>query len=319
MVAIAVDRGHAAMNLRTLRYFVAVAEGGSLSAAANAIPIAQPALSRQMRDLETELGVQLLVRKPRGVLLTPAGATLFESAQRILAENARMRERLSRDEGLTRPTVSLGAPPTLAGLLLPGLFENYAHTLKGIDLRMREAFTPALLEWLERGVIDMAVVTNPEAGRPLAFRPVLAEPFALFANKSLELGRVILVKQLAKIPLLLTSLHRSIIDRQLLSLSVVLQVHSEINSVDAIREIVSRGPWATIMPVSVFKDRGSDANITMAEISGVQLNRQLTLATRLDSKPTPAQSLVRELVDGELTRLSRQGVFSFTAPKATDS
>ncbi len=298
------------MNLRTLRYFVAVAEAGSLSAAALAIPIAQPALSRQMRDLEADLGVQLLERLPRGVVLTPAGATLFESAQRILAEAARMREKLPRLGAHEAAAVSLGAPPTLARLLLPGLFERCANTLKGVGLRMREAFTPTLLEWLERGLIDMAVVTNSEAGRPLAFRPVLVEPFALFSNRSLRVEPIILAAQLTRVPLLLTSLHRAIVDRQLLSLGVGLTVHAEIDSVDAIREIVARGPWATIMPVSVFKDPAAMANISMSEISGVQLHRQLTLATRLDPRPSPALSLVRELVDGELTRLSRRGLFS---------
>jgi LysR family nitrogen assimilation transcriptional regulator len=306
------------MNLRTLRYFVAVAEAGSLTAAAAVIPIAQPALSRQMRDLEAELGVQLLVREPRGVLLTAAGATLFESAQRILAEAARMRERFSQDKVLTGGKVALGAPPTLAGLLLPGLFEHHANTLKGIDVRMREAFTPLLLEWLERGVIDIAVVTNSEAGRPLAFRPVLAEPFALFAHKSLGLGRTVMVGQLARLPLLLTSLHRAIVERQLLTLGIPLQVQSEIDSVDAIREIVSRGPWATIMPVSVFKKTAASASITMSEISGVQISRQLVLATRLDPKPTAALSLVRELIDAELMRLSHCGVFGLAAWTAPD-
>ena len=75
------------MNLRTLRYFIAIADAGSLTAAAAAIPLAQPALTRQMRELETEMGVQLLQRMPRGVRLTQAGVTFYESAQRILAES----------------------------------------------------------------------------------------------------------------------------------------------------------------------------------------------------------------------------------------
>jgi LysR family nitrogen assimilation transcriptional regulator len=299
-----------AVNLRTLRYFVVVAETGSVSAAAIRIPIAQPALSRQMRDLETELGVKLLVRVPRGILLTPEGVTLFESAQRILAESTRLQEKLSHKGEATKRKISLGAPPTLARLLLPGLFDSCAATLKGLELRMREAFTPTLLDWLERGVIDIAVVTNPENGRPLAFRPLLVEPFALFSNKALGIGRVVVANQLTRIPLLLTSLHRAILDRQLSGQGITLQVHSEIDSVDAIREIVSRGPWATIMPVSVFKDVAMNTNIIMSEISGVQLNRQLALATRLDPAPDPAISLIREFVNGELERLSRQSVFS---------
>ena len=299
------------MHLRTLRYFVAVADAGSLTAAAAAIPLAQPALTRQMRELESELGVQLLQRLPRGVRLTKAGITVYESAQRMLAEAARLGQKLARSQQVDQATVVLGASPTLARLLLPGLFENCANMLEGVTLRTREAFTPALLDWLERGIIDMAVVTNPESGRALSLQPLLAEPFALVSHERMRIGPVVLVHQLARIPLLMTSLHRGIVERQLLSLGKELNVHSEIDSVDSIRELVLRGRWATIMPVSVFKEAVPPPGIVMSEISGVQLNRQLVLATRLDPRPNPALSLVQELVDAEFARLARHGAFSF--------
>lgn len=302
------------MHLRTLRYFVTVADSGSLTAAAAAIPIAQPALTRQMRDLEAELGVQLLQRLPRGVRLTQAGVTVYESAQRMLAEAARLGPKLARGQPVARTTVAVATSPTLARLLLPGLFESCTRLLQNVTLRVREAFTPTLLEWLERGVVDMAVVTNPEPGPAISLQPLLAEPFALVSHSSMRIGAVVTLHQLSRIPLLMTSLHRGIVERQLLALGKSLQVHAEIDSVDSIRELVSRGQWATIMPVSVFKDGGqSIPNIFMSEISGVQLNRQLVLATRLDPRPSPALSLVQELLDAEVSRLSRQGAFSFGA------
>ena len=94
------------MNLRALRYFVAIADAGSLTAAAAAISIAQPALTRQLRELEADLGVQLLHRTPRGVLLTQAGVTLYESAQRMLAEASRVREHLARRQDNSSATVA---------------------------------------------------------------------------------------------------------------------------------------------------------------------------------------------------------------------
>ena len=298
------------MNLRTLKYFVAIADAGSLTGAAAAIAIAQPSLTRQMRDLEAELGVQLLQRHSRGVVLTPAGATLYGSAHRILAEAARVREKLARSQEAGKATVNFGSPPTLARLLLPGLIEHCAHTLDGIELRTREAFTPVLLDWLERGIIDMAVVTNPEGGRALSLLPILSEPFALFSHQSMGRGQMVLVDQLARIPLLMTTLHRGIVERQLLALGKSLNVQWEIDSVDAIRELVCRGRCATIMPISVFKDVPDSAQLVMSEISGVQLNRQLVLATRTDPRPTPAVSLVQELVEVEFESLSRDGRFS---------
>jgi len=301
------------MNLRTLRYFVAVADAGSLTAAAAAIPIAQPALTRQMRDLEAEMGVALLQRLPRGVRLTQAGVTFYESAQRMLAEQARLAQKLARSQASTKATVVLGVSPTLARLLLPGLFETCLNALPDVVLRSREAFTPQLLDWLERGVIDMAILTNPDTGRAMSMQPLLAEPFALVSHASMHIGPVVLLQHLTRIPLLMTSLHRGIVERQLATLGRQLNVQAEIDSVDSIRELVSRGRWATIMPVSVFKESAAPAQIVMSEISGVQLNRQLVLATRLEAGSPAAVSLVQELVEAEFGRLARLGVFSFSA------
>ena len=301
------------MNLRSLRYFVAVVDAGSLTAASAAIAIAQPALTRQMRELEHEMGVQLLQRLPRGVRLTQAGVTFYESAQRMLAESARLKQRLARSQDRAQATVALGVPPTLAQLLVPGVFENCVDTLEGVVLRTREAFTPALLEWLERGVIDLAVVTNPDPGRALIFQPLLAEPFALVSHASMRIGPVVQANQLTRIPLLMTSLHRGVVERQLVSLGKQIKVEAEIDSVDTIRALVARGRWATIMPVSVFKDSEPPAGFVMSEISGVQLNRQLALATRLEPRPNVALALVQELVTAEFARLTRRGVFSFGA------
>lgn len=302
------------MHLRTLRYFVAVADAGSLTAAAAAIPIAQPALTRQMRELEAELGTLLLQRLPRGVRLTQAGVSVYESAQRILGEAARLQQKLASSRSAEKATVVLGASPTLARLLLPGLLENSAQALEGVTLRTREAFTPALLDWLERGVIDMAVVTNPESRRTLSMQPLLAEPFALVSHVSMKIPPLVMASQLPRIPLLMTSLHRGIVERQLMLLGKELNVRSEIDSVDSIRELVSRGRWATIMPVSVFKDGPrAPRSIRMSEISGVQLHRQLMLATRLEPQPNTALPLLQEVVEAEFSRLARRGAFTFGA------
>ena len=119
------------LNLRALRYFVAIADAGSLTAAAEAVSVAQPALTRQLRELEADLGVTLLMRYPRGVRLTPAGVTLYESAQRMLAEAARVRQMLAQHQKDQPQTVVLGASPTLARVLLPGLFESAQGSVSG--------------------------------------------------------------------------------------------------------------------------------------------------------------------------------------------
>lgn len=301
------------MNLRALRYFVAIADAGSFTAAAAAVAVAQPALTRQLRELESDLGVQLLLRLPRGVRLTPAGVTLYESAQRMLAEAARVRQLLANRQADSQAAVVLGASPTLARVLLPGLFESCQRGVSGIQLRAREAFTPALLDWLERGMIDMAIVTNPDAGRPLSLFPLLGEPFALVSHPSLRIDPVVSIRQLAAVPLLVTSLHRGLVERQLLPLGGRLNVRAEIDSVDSIRELVLHGPWATVMPISVFKDPSAARSVVISEITGVQLNRLLVLAMRIENRDNSPQLALKEIIEAEFTRLARRGMFSFAS------
>ncbi len=304
------------MNLRTLRYFVAIADAGSLSAAAAAIPIAQPALTRQLRDLEADLGVQLLMRLPRGVRLTQAGVTLYEAAQRILKEADRVRQQLARklDEG--RATVVLGVPPTLSRIMLPGLFEQSLANLPEIELKTREAFTPTLLDWLERGLIDMAVVTNPESNRPVNLMPLLGEPFALVSHARMKMRTTVSLSQLERIPLLMTSLHHGLVEQQLRPMGKKLEVRALIDSVDSIREMVIRGKWATIMPVSVFKEAGADPDIVMSEITGVQLNRLLVLAWRREPQNNQAMGLIKDMVEQQFGRLISTGTFSLGTAQA---
>lgn len=304
------------MNLRALRHFVAIADAGSLTAAAVAVGVAQPALTRQLRELEADLGVALLQRLPRGVRLTPAGVTLYESAQRMLAEAARVRQQLASRHDERQATVTLGASPTLARVLLPGVFEACRRSVAGLRLVAREAFTPALLDALERGSIDLAIVTNPEPGRPLSLHPLLGEPFALVSHPQLKVAPVVPARQLATLPLLMTSLHRALVDRQLQPLGLRLPPGAELDSVDSIRELVLRGPWATVMPVSVFKDPAAAGAVT-SEISGVQLNRWLVLASRIDVLGRAPLAAVREIVESEFARLAREGLFSFGSGSQT--
>ena len=303
------------MNLRTLRYFVAIADAGSLTAAAEALSVAQPALTRQMHELERDLGVELLLRTPRGVHMTKAGAALYQSAQRMLAEAQKIRAALESPGATADLAVTMGASPTLSRVLVPGVFGQFQRSIRGARLTLREAFTPTLIDWVQKGVIDLALITGSSAvaagGRRLALQSVLGEPFALVTPRARQLGPVVAAAQLPRIPLLMTSLHRSIVEPDLAPLGIALNIHSEIDSIDTIRALVLQGPWSTLMPISVFKDLPAGHAIALSEVSGVQLNRQLLIATRIERDEHPSVALLRDLVQAEVLRLTRRGMFSF--------
>lgn len=302
-------------NLKALRYFVAVVDAGSFTAASTAISIAQPALTRQIRELEEDFGTQLLHRLPRGIRMTPAGVTLYESAQRILSEADRVSQNLRNGTSDTA-SVSLGVPPTLGRVLLPGLFESCLQLPGALPMRAREAFTPALLEWLERGVIDMAIVTNPPSGRKFSLRPLINEPFALISKLKKGQPQSIQANLLSDLPVLMTSLHHGIVEPQLGALNISLKIEGIIDSVDAIRELVIKRGHSTIMPVSVFKDDLDSKAVHITQISGVQLSRTLVLAQRLEREKALDFSMVEQLIESEFSRLSRMGAFGLSGPRS---
>jgi LysR family transcriptional regulator, hydrogen peroxide-inducible genes activator len=148
------------MELHQLRYFVAVAETGSFTRAADRCGVAQPSLSQQIQKLEKQLRQQLFDRLGRGVLLTEAGKTLLGRATSILS-SVDETERSLRD-GMEPGTgrLAVGAIPTIAPYLLPPVISKFLRRYPGIELHLQEDLTPHLLEALREGEIDLAVMSS---------------------------------------------------------------------------------------------------------------------------------------------------------------
>src|SRR5436853_4895626 len=145
-----------ALHLRYLRYFVAVGETRNLSRAAAQLHVAQPALSRQIRDLERELGVELLQRHPKGVTPTPAGEALIHGAPRILANTAIALERAEATAAGRRGRVVLGALRAFFALGLPSAVqEELRRDHPEIALVLQDRDQPGLFEQRHAGGIDL--------------------------------------------------------------------------------------------------------------------------------------------------------------------
>ena len=149
-----------AISLRQLSYFVALAEEGGFGAAAQRMNVSQPALSQQVKELETRLHATLVERLPRGIRLTRSGAEVLERARRVLAEVGDL-ERAVRLGGGLSGRLTLGLIPTVAPYLLPGALTRLrAHDVT-LDIRVSEAQTAPLLTALGEGRLDAAVVAAP--------------------------------------------------------------------------------------------------------------------------------------------------------------
>lgn len=168
------------MELRHLRYFVAVAEAGSLTVAAQErLHTAQPSLSRQIRDLETEIGVPLLSRSVHGVTLTPAGAAFLDHARIALAQADAAREAARRAARPDKPTFALGFLTGQEMTWLPEAMQILHDRLPAMDVTVTSAYSPDLAEALRHRRIDLAFMRIEPNTDELAYRSVMKEPLVV--------------------------------------------------------------------------------------------------------------------------------------------
>ncbi len=170
------------MELHQLRYFLAVAEAGNFTRAAERSHVSQPSLSQQIINLEKEVGHKLFHRLGRKAVLTEAGATFVERARRILFEVENATKELSDSPGLGR-RITVGAIPTIAPYLLPPLLARCRDRHPNLEVHVREDFQGHLIRAVIDGDLDFAIAPLPMKDPRISVEPLLAEPLLLVVGK----------------------------------------------------------------------------------------------------------------------------------------
>lgn len=163
------------IELRQLRYFLAVADRLHFARAAESLHISQPSLSQQIRALEEELGVVLFERSKRHVALTPDGEALLPYARKLVALADDAEEEFAERSGLRRGHVRLGATPTLGAHLLPRVIGGFFEKYPGLELTIVEDGSDRLARELDQGVIDLALLVEDQSTHGSAFELLLEE------------------------------------------------------------------------------------------------------------------------------------------------
>ncbi|OZA00699.1 MAG: LysR family transcriptional regulator, partial [Rhizobiales bacterium 17-65-6] len=193
------------MDFRQLKYFVQIAESGNFSRAAEVLRIAQPSLSQQMKHLEEELGVDLLVRHARGVTTTELGQQFYDHARRILQEMDRAKDVIRSQSLNPSGRVSVGLPTSACrGLSFP-LFEAMAARQPNITLHLVEAMTSYLDDYIQAGRLDVALLYDHKAFEHVAWTEMMVEDLMLFVSPDSDLARegAIPFRRLADLPIVL--------------------------------------------------------------------------------------------------------------------
>ncbi len=299
------------MNLKQLEYFVQVAELGSFSKAAVVLDIAQPALSRQVRSLETELHQQLFLRNGRGVTLTDAGKRLFDHSVAVLQLMAHAREDLgaSRDEPVGR--VTIGLPPSMGRQLTLPLIDRFRKELPAARLAIVEGLSTHIVEWVTTGRIDVGLVYNPEAQAGLEITPLLQEPLGLVSHAVKgKRGRAALpplpMKELSRYPLIVPErVHamRRLLETQAALAGVKLDIAWEVSSVPSIIDLVCAGYGYAVLTASGVAASARASELATRRLVDPTPTSVLCLAISAHRRPTPLTlhtmrlltALVREL------------------------
>jgi DNA-binding transcriptional LysR family regulator len=198
------------MELRHLRYFIAVAEELNFTRASERLHIAQPPLSRQIQQLEEEVGVQLLVRDRRKVVLTPEGRKFLQEARKVIAQAEHALESVRRDKQEQSGIVHVGIATFLAERIAP-IIAEHAKRFPNVELQCKDIRSPLQCEALVKRTIDVGFLRPPVDRRQLMYELLFNDPIMVLVAKSNPLSKEksLSMRQLATQTLMLPERHVS--------------------------------------------------------------------------------------------------------------
>ena len=277
------------MNLRDLKYLVALADLRHFGKAADACFVSQPTLSTQIRKLEDELGVVLVERAPRKVMLTAAGLDVVQRARRIVADVEQMREAARRSRDPESGTLRLGVFPTLGPYLLPHVVPTLRARFPQLELLLVEEKSDELLQRLREGKLDVALLALPLHDDQLHAEFLFEEPFVLAAPQQHPLARrsALDAAELSDETLLLLEDGHCLRDQALdvCRLSGAREKSGfRATSLETLRQMVAAGVGVTLLPaLSVHEPIAQPANIRLVPFRGTAPSRRIALVWRKSS------------------------------------
>ncbi|WP_454674121.1 LysR family transcriptional regulator [Achromobacter pestifer] len=304
------------MDLRQLRYFVVLANQRHFGRAAGVLHVAQPALTRQIKLLEDELGVQLFIRHPRGAAPTEEAEFLLERASFLL----RYAEQLKRDmvalQHKPSGPIAIGLSPGLAITLAVPLTRAVHHLLPEVRLRFVEAFAPTLHDMLLKGQVDLAILNGPMSLANLHTYPFLTENLSLIClpgDRRVK-GSPVTLETVAEMPLIMTGLAKSGIRLELEASAAHAGLHLnpivEVETIEVAKRLVRDKVGVTVHFAAAVQEDIETGRLAAHPIDGLHLRRILA-----HPSDRPASRATKELV-GLLSNVAAELVRAGRWPNA---
>lgn len=325
------------MDLRALRYFIAVLEAGSLSRAAHSLYVAQPALTAQIKKLEGELGAQLLERSYAGVTPTPAGAQLYEDARRLLSDADAMRERIQRLPQGPEGSVTIALPFLLTSLLAGPLIASLRHSHPRIRIFVLDDLSLMVQKAMLDRRADLAVLVDTASLHDLQVQP-MAEESIYVCGQDVDGSVAPLLRpapdgglphmdfaHACQLPLVLQSRRFSIrqtVEAAADARELRLNIVHEHDSARVIRSLYHCGAGFTFTPACSLSDapawlrEGAKAAPTglqpgwiVAQVAAPALLRRYFLAVQANRGGDPALQVVRQALLDQARQLITAGLW----------
>jgi LysR family carnitine catabolism transcriptional activator len=289
-------------SLRQLRAFVAIARTGSFTAAARDMHLTQPALTVQVRELESALGLRLLDRGPRGVQLTPAGRELLPVLERVLGDIGAVAANARELAAGRRGSVRVAALPSVCASLLPEAMARLARTHPGIEVSLHDAVADRVMSLVRAEEADLGIGAFLHLDRALQFAPLFVDRMVavLPARHRLAAHRQLTLRQLAAHPLVLTDAHSSVraaIERALVAERVQARPAYEVTYMSTAVGLVRAGLGIAILPATAFELQGLQ-RLATRPVAGAAMRRSIGVVRKRGRSLSPAQAAFLEALEG---------------------
>lgn len=304
------------MELKELQSFLKVVELGSFSRASLELRIAQPALSRQVKKLEDEMGVELLYRNGRGVSVTPAGELLVETGRKLVADANEAVTRVRLSAGQLSGSATLGMPPTVGRVLSVELAEAVRVRHPMLRLRIVETFSGNLIDWLYSGRVDVGILYAEPNIPVMIAEPVVEERLLLLGTPALmskvPLGPIAM-SAASGLPLVAPGPAHSLraqIESCAIANGTNLSVRYEIDSLYSMVDAVRRGLAFTILPACAAQDDIDTGALETREFIDPAMSRLLYVATASQRASAVASRHIAQIVRELLLVMAREGLWT---------
>lgn len=291
------------MEIHQLTYFVAVAETGSFSRAAERCNIAQPSLSQQIQKLEQELGEPLFDRLPRKVVLTDAGRTLLPRAISILSDLQDIKHTLNQNADAGHGLLNVGFIPTIAPFVLPRVIQRFSQEFPNARLTVQEDLTETIVHNLLDGKLDVGITSMPIHHRLIRTEELLTEPLLVASAKENDFitRTSIHVKELDDFPFIaLSEMHclgeqvQSFCHRQNLELKIVCDT----SQLTTVKNCVEIGLGVSLVPRALaLSDKSQQVNYR--PLNGAVPQRKIAAATHAERTQSFLAKKFIEIVKAE--------------------